>query len=528
MGVSQLFAQNLVPNPDFNDYTWCPGGRGLLGWAVPWYSPNRNTSDFCHSCSGSPSYSGVPENRWGNQTPYSGEGYAGIRTWISTDIFVAGKNYREYLAVQLTDTLIAGDTYFLSFMVSVGDYALYLSDDLGMYLSADTIASDTILTFTPQLANPEGNILTNIDDWIEISGQFVAEGGERFLVIGNFKVDEQTTLVPRSGTLDSLFQTTYFFIDEVKVEPCKAKFPETLIFASDSLICEGETLRLAAVDLDSATYLWDDGSTKPIREIREATSYSLSVSLKGCTRNDTITIQGIDIPAIDLGADTVLCEGENLVLDAGVGADSYLWSDLSTGNTLAVNAPGTYDVRVQKDRCILRDQITVSFEKEPSVPEILLLEKCDDAALILTPSFEGLSYVWQDLQSERIYEVTSSGTYYVDVQSFCYEFRETFVVDEIICSCDSEVPNVFSPNGDGINDVFIPRLIAPPSRYSLEVFDRHGQSVFVSETLANGWDGARNTRSLPEGVYYWVLQYSCLEEGQNQQKVKSGYVSLFR
>ncbi|MEL6250699.1 MAG: hypothetical protein AAFR87_01705, partial [Bacteroidota bacterium] len=43
LSSSYLSAQNLVPNPTFDDYSWCPGGRGLLGWAVPWYSPNRNT-----------------------------------------------------------------------------------------------------------------------------------------------------------------------------------------------------------------------------------------------------------------------------------------------------------------------------------------------------------------------------------------------------------------------------------------------------------------------------------------------------
>lgn len=459
--------------------------------------------------------------------PYSGEGYAGIRTWISTDIFVAGKNYREYLAVQLTDTLVAGETYFLSFQVSMGDNARYISDDLGMYLSKDTIVSDTLLTFTPQLANPEGNFLTNIDEWEEISGQFVAEGGERFLVIGNFKVDEETTLIPRASS-DSLFQTTYFYIDDVRVEPCKAKFPETLIFASDSLICEGETLRLAAVDLDSATYLWDDGSTKPIREINEATTYSLSVSLNGCTRKDSILIQGIDIPVINLGEDTVLCQGETLILEVELGADRYLWSDQSTGTTLTVNAPGIYEVLVIKDRCELMDQIKVSVEEVPPVPENQLLEKCEDTELILAPTLKGLSYLWQDLQTTTTYSAPVAGTYYVDVNSYCFNIRETFRVNEIICSCETQVPNVFSPNGDGVNDVFIPQMLAPPTRYNLEVFDRYGRPVFSSNALGNGWNGTLNARSVSEGVYYWVLQYDCLEEGRNQQKIKSGHVSLLR
>lgn len=527
IGTQTLFGQNLVPNPDFNDFTWCPGGRGLLGWAVPWYSPNRNTSDFCHSCSGSPSYSGVPDNRWGIQDPYAGEGYAGIRTWISTEVFVAGKNYREYLAVELTDTLRKGDTYFLSFQLSVGDNAGYFSDDIGMFLSPDTIASDTILTFSPQLANADGNVLTNMDEWIEIAGQFVAEGGERFLVIGNFKVDEETTLIPRPEN-DTLFKTTYFFIDEVKVEPCKARFPETLLFAEDSLICEGESIRLAGVAIDSATYEWEDGSTEVIRQINQANTYQLSISLNGCTRTDSIKIGAIKLPEIQLGADTTLCPGASLLLEVEAGAESYLWSDQSTGTELQVNEPGSYEVRAQTGKCINTDVISISYEEDPGTLSDQQAQKCSDQEILLTPSVQGLSYVWQDLNPSETYIALRGGTYYVDIESYCFLVRETFLIEDILCSCESEVANVFSPNGDGVNDVFIPQLQASPSQYKLDIFDRYGRAIFSSTNPETGWEGRSSAKNLKEGVYYWSLQYTCLEGGEDRKKVKTGFVSLLR
>ncbi|MDW3651566.1 MAG: gliding motility-associated C-terminal domain-containing protein [Bacteroidia bacterium] len=527
LGISPLSAQNLVPNSSFNDFTWCPGGRGLLGWAVPWYSPNRNTSDFCHSCSGSPSYSGVPTNRWGDQLPYMGEGYAGIRTWISTDVFVAGKNYREYLAVELTDSLRGGDTYFLSFKVSVGDNAGYFSDDIGMYLSPDTIASDTILLFTPQLENPEGNLLEDMDNWVEISGQFVAEGGERFLVIGNFKVDDNTTLVPTPDS-DSMFQTTYFFIDDVKVEACKARFPETLLFAEDSLICPGETIRLTGVDLDSATYEWEDSSTDLIRQIQAPGTYELSVSLNGCTRKDSISIEGIELPAIDLGADTTLCPGESLLLSVESGADSYLWSDQSNGTELLVESGGSYSVEVQKGKCSQTASVQISYEEIPPQPADKELQKCSDTDLELIPDLKGLNYTWQDFSTTENFLAKEAGTYWVEVESYCYQLRETFVVSEFTCSCESMVPNVFSPNGDGINEAFLPIFEAAPSRYQLDVFDRYGRALYSSTVPSTGWEGKLGTKDLPSGVYYWTISYSCLEGGEIQDVVKSGYLSLLR
>lgn len=527
LGSTSLSAQNLVPNPDFNDYSWCPGGRGLLGWAVPWYSPNRNTSDFCHSCSGSPSYSGVPTNRWGSQSAFQGEGYAGIRTWISTDVFVAGKNYREYLAVELNDTLIGGDSYFLSFKVSVGDNAGYFSDDIGMYLSPDTIASDTILLFDPQLSNPEGKVIRDTAGWVEISGQFIAEGGERFLVIGNFKVDEETTLIPAPDN-DSMFQTTYFFIDDVKVEPCRARFPEDLLFAEDTLICPGESIRLRGVELDSASYEWGDGNSEVIRQIQSPGTYVLSVSLNGCLRKDSVEIQGIELPTIDLGPDTTLCPGENIVLSVDEGAESYLWNDQSTERELRVETSGTYTVEIQKNKCIQTGSIQINYEEIPEMPVDQELQKCSDLPVELIPSLTGRSYEWQDMSNGETLVVENPGSYWVDVSSYCFQLRENFLVSEFVCSCESMLPNVFSPNGDGINDVFLPRFEAAPSAYQLDVFDRYGKAIFSSTNPQTAWLGDLNRKALPVGVYYWALSYDCLEGGEIQTQTKSGYVSLLR
>ncbi|MBP9214090.1 MAG: gliding motility-associated C-terminal domain-containing protein, partial [Chitinophagaceae bacterium] len=68
------------------------------------------------------------------------------------------------------------------------------------------------------------------------------------------------------------------------------------------------------------------------------------------------------------------------------------------------------------------------------------------------------------------------------------------------------IPNVFSPNGDGINDTWtIPALVAFPN-CTLDVFDRGGRNIFTSKGYLTPWDGTFNNKPLPIGTYYYILK----------------------
>ena len=231
-----LSAQNLVPNPNFDSYSVCPENSGQLAFAFPWFSPNGRTTDFAHECA-SGIIAGIPINHWGDQVPAAGRGYAGIRTWLPSVNFF-GRMYREYIAAELISPLEAGKTYYLSFKVSPGENAKYVSDDIAMAL-VDTVAlNEHLLTYDAALSNPEGNILSDFNSWKRISGQYIAKGGEKFVVIGNFKDDANTSLsIHNNGSIDSLFSSTYLYIDEVSVEVCKIQFPDHIILTEDTALC---------------------------------------------------------------------------------------------------------------------------------------------------------------------------------------------------------------------------------------------------------------------------------------------------
>lgn len=138
-------------------------------------------------------------------------------------------------------------------------------------------------------------------------------------------------------------------------------------------------------------------------------------------------------------------------------------------------------------------------------PELNLGEDetiCNETTIVLDASGPGLKYKWHDGSTNPTFEVTSTGTYWVEVENSCGIKRDTIslVLPEI---SDFTIPNVITPNQDGFNDYFIidSRLVGS----TLKIFQRTGKKVFESTNYNNEWDGS----GLPSAVYYWVITDEC-------------------
>ena len=156
---------------------------------------------------------GVPTNYFGfQQARNGGHGYVGI--YLYTDTL----NYREYLEVPLTDTLIANKKYCVEFYVSLS-YPASAVSNCGAYFSIDSLLDTTNLKaidyVTPQIENPIGNMLNDTANWMLISGNFIAQGGERFMTIGNFHNPANTNVQSLGGGT-----VAYYYVDDVSVVYC--------------------------------------------------------------------------------------------------------------------------------------------------------------------------------------------------------------------------------------------------------------------------------------------------------------------
>jgi hypothetical protein len=210
--------QNLVPNPSFEAYTLCPtiDNASDISYCLNWTNPTIYSPDYFNGCdTTAESWYSVPENGFGFQSAHTGSAYSGIITMIEI-------NGREYIQAELIDTLISNRKYCVSFYVSASDSAPYTSNDIGVYFSEDPVSSNNtfFLPLDPQVFN--NSTVTKLDNrasWTEVSGEFIAQGREKYITIGNFKDDASTDTTYYVDGSNAL-SFSYHFIDDVSVIYC--------------------------------------------------------------------------------------------------------------------------------------------------------------------------------------------------------------------------------------------------------------------------------------------------------------------
>lgn len=205
------FAQNLVPNPSFEDYSSCPFQIGQIGFADGWTS-FRETPDYFNSCANfSQPAVGVPINTRGNQSAFNGNAYAGFFAFAKSQ-----PNIREFLAIELSQQLQVGQQYFISFWVS-------LSDTISLDCAINKIgARFSTIPFSQSIPLAIDNfshvhsdlIISDNQVWTRVAGSFISDSLYQYLILGNFYDDLNTDTAFCSSPVSS---TSYFYLDAVVV-----------------------------------------------------------------------------------------------------------------------------------------------------------------------------------------------------------------------------------------------------------------------------------------------------------------------
>jgi type IX secretion system substrate protein len=207
-------AQNLVPNGDFEQYTACPTDVSQFAKALYWFSPTTATPDYFNACAIMPNPD-VPYNYFGYQFPHSGVAYGGLFPLTSV---VWG--WSEYMEIQLTSSLLSNICYHFEMYINLGNFSAYTTDDIGAYFADTMITGNSYyhLPLNPQIINTTG-FITDTMNWVLISGNYTANGGENYLIIGNFIDAQNTDTIPFNPNI-TFMRYTYFHIDDVSLTPC--------------------------------------------------------------------------------------------------------------------------------------------------------------------------------------------------------------------------------------------------------------------------------------------------------------------
>ncbi len=345
------------------------------------------------------------------------------------------------------------------------------------------------------------------------------------------------TYLWQDGSTDSIFsitETGYYWV-EMTIGACIERdtvyayfyAPPTFSFSDDTLLCEGEILELSALTLH-AVYEWQDGSDEYYYEVNSPGLYWVEVHLPGCgSYRDSIEVAYWETPKPSLGGDTTLCEGDILILDVSSESGSILWQDGSTDPVFTVTETGNYSVTVSNEYCEGTDIIHVNYLTSPIFNLGSDTVLCNGASLNLNFTDSTVDYLWQDGNSTGWYSIQSPGLYWLEQSNICGVFRDSIQVIYDPCHPNISMPNVFSPNDDGINDVFHPVHLQNVQVFSFTVYDRWGIQVHQQKDGEIKWDGQyQKSNSIKQGTYFWVMKYSGIEDGE--LLTKKGTIQLMK
>jgi len=542
----------------------------LVDWYKPSFAtPDIYSLTVDVSCR-SHCFSEPQDEARGWQAPRTGNSMIGVVT-TGVSCNGLANLWKEYVSVKLSEPLEIGELYYAEMYVSHADFCVSFTNYLGMYFSEDSIIeldNCSVLNVEPQVL--ETSIIYEQEDWYKISGTFTVEFEHNYLTIGNFGltpdlmsdlnpifnspigyyfIDDVTVRKACQNTTETLNicqgeeltlsseinefvgwansdnpteiisteeilnvspndDITYFAYTVCDTATIQVQVNPTANFSlgNDTVLCPGDALQFNAPTTATA-FEWSDGSQANIFEVITEGIYWIDMEDDCGMYSDTIEIKLLEPLSIDLGDDVSLCFQDTLTLNAYAPNANYLWQDGSTDSILTVVEEGIYSVSVEDNCTFSSDEIAVTFNPEIITDLPLNLELCASDSVLLSPNVSGASFVWQDGSTNQNFLVTEAGLYSVEVnQNGCLK-TDSVLVEEDACEVILDMPNVFSPNGDGYNDVFKPMNLNQFTEGSLNIFNRWGGRIFSSKSLASGWDGNCEGHTCNSGIYYWVIDY---------------------
>ncbi|MBS1583310.1 MAG: T9SS type B sorting domain-containing protein [Bacteroidetes bacterium] len=237
------------------------------------------------------------------------------------------------------------------------------------------------------------------------------------------------------------------------------------------------------------------------------------------------------VPRPLLGPDLLLCEAATLhVLDPVPGAD-YRWSTGATGPSIHVDTAGTYSVQLVDDICPLTDTLVVRAGTPVALalPPDTTVDFCRTPRLLLQaqvqPPAAQVQWSTGDTTAELLVDAAGTYTLQAHAPEHCAASAAITVTDA--CRTPVYAPDAFTPNGDGINDVWRPVWRANPgAAIAWSVYDRWGRVLRTGAEAADAWDGTVDGAPMPPGLYPWRGRAS--DPAVSGMRELSGYILLMR
>lgn len=353
-----------------------------------------------------------------------------------------------------------------------------------------------------------------------------------------------------------LVASNYMCIDSV-IKIIDTRHPLIAGFTVEQdTICQNNTVTFSnnsTISVQPGTYFWNFGDGGTSTAMNPTHYYTLSGSHNvmlvvtdavPCTDTFYYTVVVDSIPSLDFSvSDHAICTGESVNFiaeytssgNAGLTwnfGDNNLAYNIDTVNH-AYEEAGMFPIRLTAHYRVC-DDITetdsVMVYPFPNVnlgPDTVLCLQGNPLYISnLIAQEPGQRFKWSTGDTTETLKIVHDGTYSLSV-STAFDCTTT---DDIIVSkdCYTDIPNSFTPNGDGSNDYFFPRQFLSKSvtSFSMKVYNRYGQMIFeTTNPNGRGWDGKFNSKDQPTGVYVYTIDVTF---DNNKVESFSGNVTLLR
>jgi gliding motility-associated-like protein len=344
-------------------------------------------------------------------------------------------------------------------------------------------------------------------------GIFAKQNTDRSYFITANVASNDGDVVGNNGSQD------FWFIklaSETKVRP-------NLAISGPLEFCEGNSIRLNGDLGPQYKYQWQKdgvdipGETATRLTVSTSGTYKVISSPKDCPKPQVDTSVNVVVtvkPTLVLPQDTTYCV---LPMKLKVGTVSpisskatYLWSSGETTPEITPTTIGQYEVTVSVGGCEVKAASQVRKGTPPVVSLPVRVEGCFDTTLpyILSagndPSWR---YRWlPNNETSNYINVSKAGTYTVKITNGdnCSVEKSVLMVQR--CVSKIYAPTIFTPNNDKNNDLF--EIIAQDvMEYELQIYDRWGELVFMTQSQSDNWDGTYRGQNTPEGTYSWQIKY---------------------
>jgi gliding motility-associated-like protein len=321
--------------------------------------------------------------------------------------------------------------------------------------------------------------------------------------------------------------------------------------ASKEKICVGETIDFVGEGTNILSYTWDFGDGSPTQmgqqishTYTQAGTYTakMTVQILGSfvSHSTTKTIEVYPLVVPDLGADQTHCVGKGFVLDSKIniaGITYTWWRDgavlpTAQSGTLQTDIAGTYIIEAKTDKgCSRKDTVVLAYYPTIQAQIINLLSEyfTDNAPVVLEGLPAGGVFTLNGSTTNELSPATMRvGKHkvvytYQDVHGCIW--KDSTMVQITNPAVRFFMPNSFTPNGDGLNDLL--QIFGDNFLYlDVRIYNRWGEVVFATDNKEKMWNGTVNGKPAPAGVYMCIAEYT---EPREKKRIKyQSFIQLIR